>query len=66
MIDSKLGSARFAKAAVYVIMMLVALSMFIPFVELMARSLSFPTEVATGKVTLWPRSVISSGSHFVL
>ena len=57
MIDSKLGSARFAKAAVYVIMMLVALSMFIPFVELMARSLSFPTEVATGKVTLWPRSV---------
>ena len=57
MIDSRLTSARFGKVAIYAIMLVVAVSMFIPFVELLARSLSFPTEVATGKVTLWPRNV---------
>ena len=40
---------------IYGILLCVALSMLLPFVHEAAKSLSYPTEVRAGRVSLWPR-----------
>lgn len=63
--NGALLASRTGLATIYFLLALVALSMVLPFVQILARSLSFPTEVATGSVTLWPRG-LTSGNYAYL
>jgi ABC-type glycerol-3-phosphate transport system permease component len=49
-------SSFYGEALIYVFRGLVALSMLLPFLHELAKSLSFPTAVEAGKVGLWPQS----------
>jgi putative aldouronate transport system permease protein len=40
---------------IYTILLVIALTMVLPFVHEFAKSLSYPTEVAAGRVSLWPQ-----------
>jgi putative aldouronate transport system permease protein len=55
------GDDRFGfwPAAIWLVLGLLTLTMLMPFVNMLARSLSWPDEIAAGRVTLWPR-------HFTL
>jgi len=43
--------------AVYTILAILAVSMLLPFLHELAKSLSYPTAVEAGKVGLWPREL---------
>lgn len=44
-----------AEICIYLILFAIALSMALPFVHELAKSFSYPTEVAAGRVSLWPK-----------
>jgi len=44
-------------AVVYALVSLVAISMLLPFIHELAKSLSYPTAVEAGKVALWPHDL---------
>ena len=52
---SRLNGSRFGVFFVYIVLALVAIIMLFPFAHELAKSLSYPTEVAAGRVLLWPR-----------
>jgi putative aldouronate transport system permease protein len=44
-----------SECCIYALLLLIALSMVLPFVHELAKSFSYPTEVAAGRVSLWPK-----------
>lgn len=45
----------YSEFAIYAVLTAIALTMVLPFVHELAKSFSYPTEVAAGRVSLWPR-----------
>jgi ABC-type glycerol-3-phosphate transport system permease component len=52
-----LKNITFSAICVYGLLIVVGLLMVLPFVHEWAKSFSFPTEVAAGRVAFWPKHV---------
>lgn len=59
-----LGGTQGGTIVVYVILVVVIVSVILPFLHELAKSFSYPTEVAAARVSLWPRKFTFGNYYF--
>jgi multiple sugar transport system permease protein/putative aldouronate transport system permease protein len=59
-----LKNITFSLIVVYGFLTIVALTMVLPFVHEWAKSFSYPTEAAAGRVAFWPRQFTWGNYHY--
>lgn len=58
------GGTTFGSFLIYLVLVLIALGMVLPFVHELAKSFSYPSEVDAGRVSLWPRKATLGNYYY--